>query len=404
MSGAPGGKQAPRGGIVDDAAEDGAYFYGAPGTWRAPVVVRDVSTAAAPSAAPRPGAASASSSSSALPAKPSGPAWSKVVVAKMGPEEVARTAAAAALAEAAASAASASSSSSGADTRPLCAYFASGACRFGDRCRFRHALAVPWATEYFRTALKDAMEVKEKTGASARAAAGEAPVPVAAAPAPSSAPSSASNGGATAAAAAADAEDLAFAAESEAWQASALASRSAMLEKAVAAGVCASLDEAETALQAAERDISTDVECGICLEQVLLIPGRRFGLLSHCGHAFCLGCIREWRARIDLPKETVRACPLCRTLSYYVIGCDRYVADPVRKAAVQHQYHAAQKTIECRHWNRGRGECAFGPSCFYAHLDPDGTPHVYTGAHSFRMDAEGNIFGGQKTHKLSDFL
>ncbi len=46
---------------------------------------------------------------------------------------------------------------------------------------------------------------------------------------------------------------------------------------------------------------SREVECGICLERVLQKSAsaeRRFGLLE-CEHAFCLACIRSWRANTD---------------------------------------------------------------------------------------------------------
>ena len=46
---------------------------------------------------------------------------------------------------------------------------------------------------------------------------------------------------------------------------------------------------------------SREVECAICMERVLdkAAPAeRKFGLLD-CDHAFCLGCIRGWRAHTD---------------------------------------------------------------------------------------------------------
>ena len=46
---------------------------------------------------------------------------------------------------------------------------------------------------------------------------------------------------------------------------------------------------------------------------------RVAGLLSGCDHTFCLDCIRVWRARLDLPRETVRACPMCREESFLVV-------------------------------------------------------------------------------------
>jgi hypothetical protein len=41
------------------------------------------------------------------------------------------------------------------------------------------------------------------------------------------------------------------------------------------------------------------VECAICLERVLGARGRKFGLLDACDHAFCLPCIRSWRATAE---------------------------------------------------------------------------------------------------------
>lgn len=53
---------------------------------------------------------------------------------------------------------------------------------------------------------------------------------------------------------------------------------------------------------------SADVECAICLERVLGTRGRKFGLLESCDHAFCLACIRSWRATADsgAAGDTVR--------------------------------------------------------------------------------------------------
>jgi hypothetical protein len=57
---------------------------------------------------------------------------------------------------------------------------------------------------------------------------------------------------------------------------------------------------------------SADVACSICYEVVVDKPNRteaRFGVLPGCDHAFCLGCIREWRSQ---GSTQVRACPMCR--------------------------------------------------------------------------------------------
>jgi E3 ubiquitin-protein ligase makorin len=45
------------------------------------------------------------------------------------------------------------------------------------------------------------------------------------------------------------------------------------------------------------------------LPQVLGKPemsARRFGLMA-CEHAFCLGCIRNWRSTAEVDKVTVSA-------------------------------------------------------------------------------------------------
>lgn len=175
-----------------------------------------------------------------------------------------------------------------------------------------------------------------------------------------------------------------------------------VLAQAVARGLVATLAEAEAAYQMAERRIAADITCGICFDAVTTTPGRRFGLLTGCAHAFCLDCIRQWRGRIDLPKETVRNCPLCRRVSYFIIPCDRFVTDPARKARINREYHAQQRAIPCRHFDYGRGQCPFGTSCFYAHLNPDGTPYIAP-KHVIRLDGDGAV-SVSRAYKLSEFL
>ena len=144
--------------------------------------------------------------------------------------------------------------------------------------------------------------------------------------------------------------------------------------------------------------------CGICLEPVLAAgaPERRFGLLTACTHAFCLGCIRAWRARLDLPRETVRSCPLCRRPSFLVIPSGRLVTDAARKAAASAAYARTTARIPCRHYDGGRGDCPFGSSCHYAHIRPDGTEHVYTRP-PLRIDADGGV-SVKRAARLSDFI
>lgn len=71
---------------------------------------------------------------------------------------------------------------------------------------------------------------------------------------------------------------------------------------------------------------SQDIECSVCLERVLSKPTvaeRKFGLMSGCDHPFCIGCIRGWRSGSHAPgmdmDTVVRACPVCRIPTHYVV-------------------------------------------------------------------------------------
>jgi E3 ubiquitin-protein ligase makorin len=256
-------------------------------------------------------------------------------------------------------------------------------------------VAGPEAVAFFEAAIEEQIAAGGGGGGDGAAAGTAPPPPPAAAGGPSADASAAS-------AAAADAADAALAAGADVWLAAGLAKRDALLERAVAAGVACDVGEADTALAMAERNVSGDITCTICMEEVTAEVGRRFGLLTGCTHAFCLECIREWRGRVDLPAETTRACPVCRTLSYLVIPCERFIADVGRKAIVASDYHGSQRRIPCRHYNYGKGTCPFGTSCFYAHLNADGTPAVAP-KHTIRLDAEGNV-GVGRSFKLNEFL
>jgi len=150
-----------------------------------------------------------------------------------------------------------------------------------------------------------------------------------------------------------------------------------------------------------EREESASINCGICLENVSQ-SGRRFGLLPSCNHAFCLRCIREWRGSLVQRKENVRCCPVCRAESYFVVPCDRFVLNPDRKKILVQKYKDHIGKIPCIHFNRAKGVCPFGSSCFYAHLNEDGSmaqeerPRHYTNA-----DGQVQVI---RSVLLSDFL
>lgn len=121
-----------------------------------------------------------------------------------------------------------------------------------------------------------------------------------------------------------------------------------------------------------------DEECVICLEKVLA-NNRRFGILENCSHAFCLECIRDWRATYDkkVKKTHYRTCPICRSNSYLVIPSSRMIYDGEIKDMLIDEYTEALAAIPCKHFNQGRGYCPFQNSCFYAHYLPNGDWYDY---------------------------
>ena len=151
------------------------------------------------------------------------------------------------------------------------------------------------------------------------------------------------------------------------------------------------------------RDFEQDPEfseCGICFENVKR-RGERFGMLESCDHAFCLSCIRGWRREREQDKQNLRLCPVCRKESFYVIPSDAIILDPAEKRQIIDQYKQEMGRIPCKLFDYGRGSCQFGNSCFYAHLNPDGTRYIPPPLKWMR-GAEGSEVKSEV--KLSDFF
>ena len=154
----------------------------------------------------------------------------------------------------------------------------------------------------------------------------------------------------------------------------------------------------EMAIREMEFSATMETSCGICLE-CPAAKGKRLGLLLGCNHAFCLDCIRVWRATSDQGKDVVRICPVCRLPSDFVVPCDRLVVDPGRKDALVAAYKANCADIPCKYFNFGHGRCPFGTSCWYAHVTADGTP----ADQRLVVDEDGEI-GVYKKASLLDFV
>ncbi|XP_048139731.1 putative RING-type E3 ubiquitin transferase C3H69 isoform X2 [Rhodamnia argentea] len=131
--------------------------------------------------------------------------------------------------------------------------------------------------------------------------------------------------------------------------------------------------------------LSQEIECSVCLDRVLSKPTaaeRKFGILSECDHAFCITCIRNWRSSspttgMDV-NSSLRACPICRKLSYFVIPSVIWYTTKEEKEEIIDNYKSKLKSIDCKHFNFGDGNCPFGTSCFYKHTVKPGS---YTWIH-----------------------
>ncbi|KAL5199950.1 hypothetical protein ABZP36_021153 [Zizania latifolia] len=159
-------------------------------------------------------------------------------------------------------------------------------------------------------------------------------------------------------------------------------------------------------LEALKR--SQEIECSVCLDCVLSKPTaaeRKFGLLSECDHPFCISCIRNWRnnsptSGMDV-NSALRACPICRKLSYYVIPSVLWYFSKEEKLEIIDNYKTKLKSIDCKYFDFGTGTCPFGTSCFYKHAYRDGRLEEVALRH---LDADDGNTVIAKNIRLSDFL
>ncbi|KAL6328542.1 hypothetical protein AAG906_038737 [Vitis piasezkii] len=153
---------------------------------------------------------------------------------------------------------------------------------------------------------------------------------------------------------------------------------------------------------------SQEIECSVCLDRVLSKPTaaeRKFGLLSECDHPFCISCIRNWRSSspasgMDI-NTALRACPICRKLSYFVIPSVIWYSTKEEKQEIVDSYKAKLRSIDCKHFDFGNGTCPFGTSCFYKHAYRDGRLEEVVLRH---LGAEDGHVMIAKNIRLSDFL
>ncbi|KAG9449500.1 hypothetical protein H6P81_009465 [Aristolochia fimbriata] len=175
-------------------------------------------------------------------------------------------------------------------------------------------------------------------------------------------------------------------------------------------------DEREEHIQLCQRNNkriealrrSQEIECSVCLDRVLSKPTaaeRKFGILSECDHPFCVSCIRNWRSNsptsgMDV-NSALRACPICRKLSYFVIPSVIWYSTKEEKQEIVDSYKSKLSSIDCRYFDFGNGSCPFGTSCFYKHAYRDGRLEEVMLRHLGAEDGNTVI---AKNIRLSDFL
>ncbi|GFS62073.1 probable E3 ubiquitin-protein ligase makorin-2 [Nephila pilipes] len=127
----------------------------------------------------------------------------------------------------------------------------------------------------------------------------------------------------------------------------------------------------------------TQMKCEICKKCVSdkkYFSERRFGLLENCSHVFCLGCIREYRARLQLNAFAKRKrnyctpvairCPICRVESHYIIASKSWLEDPKKKVQLLEIYKKLTEEVYCPWFKSGQGECLYS-NCSGHILEPD---------------------------------
>lgn len=150
-----------------------------------------------------------------------------------------------------------------------------------------------------------------------------------------------------------------------------------------------------------ESPVCGDRECNICFLKVKM-NNRQFGLLLGCPHIFCLPCIRQWRGQLNVPKQTSKSCPICRVPSHYIVPSADPVLDYKAKVSLSENYKKHLSSVACAKFNNGEGECPFGSSCFYEHLNKDGSKWEAPKP-DFVCDEDG-VWQVYQRPKLSDFI
>ncbi|KAI0048117.1 hypothetical protein FA95DRAFT_1491458 [Auriscalpium vulgare] len=134
-----------------------------------------------------------------------------------------------------------------------------------------------------------------------------------------------------------------------------------------------------------------DAMCGICYE----VPVT-YGLLSDCGHIFCVECLRSWRDKKNKSDDVSflnKKCPYCRTTSKLVIPSSHYYPHGHDgKAATLQKYKDSLSRVPCKYFTRSKPNnrfCPFGRDCLYQHRNADGTEFVFSRGSKYNLRRSG---------------
>ncbi|KRZ69392.1 putative E3 ubiquitin-protein ligase makorin-2, partial [Trichinella papuae] len=128
---------------------------------------------------------------------------------------------------------------------------------------------------------------------------------------------------------------------------------------------CTSNHQEETQIKEFNSSPSK-IECLICTEKVLKkenIYSRVFAFMPNCSHHFCFDCIAKWRIREDMPEEIRLGCPVCRTVSNYVVPTGFWFGTPEKRTDLISCFEFGRRKRLCMSSQHGNHRCAYGDSC-----------------------------------------
>jgi E3 ubiquitin-protein ligase makorin len=125
--------------------------------------------------------------------------------------------------------------------------------------------------------------------------------------------------------------------------------------------------EKEAMLLATER--TSIMDCVICFETVIQGSKGSFALLV-CDHCVCYECASSWRTTNS--QDNSKACPICRQITRFIVPSRIWPVDAQAKEELILAYKEKLSKVDCRVYDKGRGTCSFGTSCFYRHVDKNG--------------------------------